>query len=98
MSFEADVIIETRQDGKPQTETVSLNDMYSGERAPFLAPLVRDERQAHGVSWNFVPICSEDGIKASLSQGGPMFFFDVFYYSYLPGTAVKAYTPQVDVS
>ncbi len=98
MSFNGNVTIETQKDGRTQKEVLPFGDLYSGQRAPFLAPLVRDERKAHGSSWNLVPICSEGRIKIYTDEGGPLLFYDIFYNTYAAGTAVKAFSPQMDVT
>jgi hypothetical protein len=96
--FDGNLTIETRRDGKPNAELLPFGDLYSGRRAPFLAPLVREEKEAHGSAWSFVPICSEDGIKISTDKGGPLLFYDIFYHTYSAGTAVKAFTLDMDAS
>jgi hypothetical protein len=97
MGFDGDLTIETRRGGKPKTDVVPFGDLYSGKRAPFLAPLVQEERGGHGSSWSFVPICSEDGIKISTDKGGPLLFHEIYYHSFSRGTEVEAFTPELDV-
>ena len=96
--FGGDLTIETRQAGKPKIDVLPFGDLFSGQRAPFLRPLIREEKEAHGAASNFVPICSEGGIKISTDKGGPLLFYDIFYHTYALGTAVKAFTPDMDVS
>jgi D-arabinan exo alpha-(1,3)/(1,5)-arabinofuranosidase (non-reducing end) len=98
MSFNGNVTIETQKDGHIQKEILPFDDLYSGQRAPFLAPLVRNEKQDHGSAWNFVPICSEGPIKISTDKAGPFLFYDIFYDTYAPDIAVKAFSPHMDVS
>jgi hypothetical protein len=98
LNFDGDLTIETRRDGKLNTEVMPFGDLYTGKRAPFLSPLVLAEKEAHGSAWSFVPICSEDGIKISTEKRGSQLFYDIFYHSYSRGTSVKAYTPELDIS
>jgi hypothetical protein len=87
--------IRTKKGGSVTTDTLPFRDLYSGRRPPFLAPLVRDEEEAHGSSWNLVPICSEDGIK--LSTDKPGLFLDIFYDLYGPNVPLVSYSPTMDV-
>ena len=98
LGFDGDLTIETRQGGNLNKYVLPFRDLYSGRRAPFLAPLVREEQAGHGSAWSFVPICSEDGIKISTNKGGPLLFYDIFYYTYSLGSAVKSFAPEMDVT
>jgi D-arabinan exo alpha-(1,3)/(1,5)-arabinofuranosidase (non-reducing end) len=97
MSFDGNVTITTQTDGHTRKEVLPFDDLYSGRQAPFLAPLVRNEKQDHGSAWNFVPICSEGPIKVSTDKPGPFLFYDIFYDTYAPGVSVKAFSPRMDV-
>src|SRR5205807_3890517 len=97
LGFDGDLAIETRRGGKQATYLLPFGDLYSGKRAPFLPPLVQDERGGHGSSWSFVPICSEDGIKISTDKGGPMLFYEIYYHSFSRGTGVNAFTPKLEL-
>lgn len=98
MGFDGDLTLETQRDGKPQSEVLPFGDLYSGTHAPFLRPLVREEKEANGAASNFVPICSEDGIKISTRTGGPLLFYNIFYHTYSPGTAIEAFTPGMKIT
>jgi hypothetical protein len=87
--------IRTRKGGVESTNSFPFGDLYSGNRAPFLSPLVGDEDSVHGSSWSLVPICSEDGIK--LSTDKPGLFLNIFFNLYGPGTPIAAYSPSMDV-
>lgn len=88
--------IRTRRGGVESTDIFLFRDLYSGRRAPFLAPLVGDEDEVHGSSWSLVPICSEDGINISTDKPG--LFLNIFYNQYGPGVPVEAYSPAMDVT
>ncbi len=88
--------IRTRKQGRESTDTLPFRDLFSGQRSPFLAPLVGDEDEVHGSSWTHVPICSEDGIK--LSTDKPGLFLNIYYDSFGPDIPVTAYSPAMDVS
>jgi hypothetical protein len=87
--------IRTRKDGADATDTLPFRDLFSGKRAPFLAPLVGDEDAVHGSSWSLVPICSEDGIKIWTDKPG--LFLDIFYNDFARKTPVTAYLPSMNV-
>ena len=90
MSFEGDLTIETISNGKQQKLVLPFSDFYAGDRKPFLSPLVRNEKEGRGSASNFVPICSEDGIKISTDKGGTMLFYNIFYHTYSLDSPVKA--------
>ncbi|MFN8006884.1 MAG: glycoside hydrolase family 172 protein [Terriglobia bacterium] len=98
MSFDGNLVIETRQGGELHTDVLPFSELYSGKRSPFLVPLVEDERRGRGTSWSFVPLCSDDGVKISADQAGPFLFYDIFYHSYSQGTVVPSFVPQMNVS
>lgn len=98
MLFSRNVTIETKRDGRIHEEILPFDDLYSDKRAPFLVPLVRNEKQGHGSAWNFVPICSEGHIKISTDKAGSFLFYDLFHDTYAPEIAVKAFSPRMDVS
>lgn len=90
--FAGDVRIEVGRGSSRTVDELSFEDLYSGDRPPFLAPLVRWEREAHASSWSFVPIPFADGIRISSGERGR--FFDIFYRRYAEGTAVEPYRPD----
>jgi hypothetical protein len=98
LSFDGDLTIETRQNGKLKTDVVPFGDLYSGKLASFSPPLVLGEKEGNGSAYSFVPICSEDGIKISTEKRGSQLFLEIYYHTYSPGTVIKTFTPNLDVS
>ncbi len=88
--------IRTRRQGKENIDTLPFREIFTGQRPPFLTPLVGDEDEVHGSSWSHVPICSEDGIK--LSTDKPGLFLNVYYDSFGPSLPVAAYSASMDVT
>jgi len=97
MNFDGELTIETTANGKPQRQVLPFSDFYQGNHKPFLSPLVRNEIEGQGAASNFVPICSEDGIKISTDKGGTMLFYNIYYDTYSRGTPLKPYSENMDV-
>jgi hypothetical protein len=97
-TFDGDLAIETRKDGKRKTDVIPYGDLYSEKRTPFLPPLATSEEHGYGSARTHVPICSEDGIKISTDQGGPYLFYQILYHNFAPGTPVKAFSLDMDIT
>ncbi|WP_394828585.1 DUF2961 domain-containing protein [Pendulispora albinea] len=79
---------------------MALGDLFSGTRAPFLAPLVRDRFDSSGGFISYVPLPFAKSLRITLSPGSegrdPYFNFD--YHLYDASEPVTTFTGDEDGS
>nr|WP_144928968.1 glycoside hydrolase family 172 protein [Paenibacillus bovis] len=74
-----------------------LKDVFTGDTAPFLAPLVHHNFLSSGGFVSNVPLNFNKSIKITTNGVGVHNFYNIGYHLYAPGTEVKTWDGTEDV-
>ncbi len=78
--------------------SMKLADLFSGTKAPFLAPLVGDGKVASGGFYSYVPLPFAKALRVTATAGSPDFYYHLDTHLYPPDTAVTTFTGTEDSS
>jgi hypothetical protein len=75
-----------------------MNDLFAGTQPPFVPPLVGNNRVSSGGFYSYVPMPFQHGIKITVNETGSLFYYNLGYHVYNPGTRVTTWTLAQDSS
>ncbi|MFH1679169.1 MAG: DUF2961 domain-containing protein [Candidatus Eisenbacteria bacterium] len=67
-----------------------IEELFSGEREPFLAPFVGGDRRFGGVNFSYIPIPFAKSIRITTADG--IRFYQINAHAYPEGTRLKSFT------
>jgi hypothetical protein len=78
--------------------STKLADLFSGTKAPFLAPLVGDAKAASGGFYSYLPLPFAKAIRVTATAGSPDFYYHLDSHLYEPSTSVTTWSGTEDSS
>ena len=75
-----------------------LKDMFSGQNAPFLSPLVGDDTVSSGGFYCYLPMPFNHSIRITSNGTAGAFYYNIGYHRYSPDTTVTTWSGTEDSS
>ncbi len=74
---------------------LTIGQLFSGQQAPFLAPLVMGPTSSSGGYVSYVPLCYHSAIEITTNMNR---YYNIGYVSYPPTANVKTWTPSTSTA
>jgi hypothetical protein len=75
-----------------------MSDFFSGQTAPFLAPLVGNDLRSSGGFFSYLPMCYRKHVLVTVTTGGPGLYYNIDYRRVDPTTPITSWTGGEDTS